>query len=212
MEKLSLKTAIVFLLIATFLFSPITTNRIAIAQDKVNSAFIGIKYKNVPQKMRDVISWRMTALLESQKQFNLTKSDGVQILYGKDTILDLLDKQDNEAFLVFARQHNYKHVYSGFLENQSQDTSQVFLVGKLNRYDPESGAVNIYNVKNSFDKFGNDLVKFKKDYVDALFLEENKSPWMVVALISVFIVAMVAASSLGAFGGQEDKEPPITDE
>ncbi len=209
------KSAMVFLIIFSTLVSQTLPNlAAALYQDKLQVAFVGLKFENVPERIRDTLSWRMAAILESQESLSVVTPDAAVVLYGRDKLAALVDRQEFESFLAFARRFQFDHVYSGTLANQSPDSNRVFLVGELNRYDLSTGSVNTFKINKDYNQFGNDLVRFKKDYVDALVTDgdSRKSLWTVGILLGALIAAVIIVGSAGGFGGSEGGDPEPTDE
>jgi hypothetical protein len=215
MPKSSIKTALVFLLILTTTLYQVLPSLASAQKDKLRVAFLGIKFVNVPQETQDSLLWRITAMLESEKSFVLTKPDAFRITYGREKLAELVEKQDPQSFLEFARQFQFDHVFSGFLTNDSSDENRPFLVGELNRYDLRTGHVNTYKIRQDYDKIGDDLVRFREQYVKALSIAKNpqRNPWSIVLVAGIVVAAVIAFSSLGGGGGQgESGETPPTDE
>lgn len=215
MRKSSSKTALVFLLIFSLTFSQIVPSLASANKNKLQVAFVGFKFENLPPDIQDILTWRMTAILEMQESFILTKPETVQKIYGREKITELLETQDLESFLAFAEQYEFDHVFSGILVNQSPDNNHIFLVGELNRFDLFNGHKNTYKINKSYEKFGNELVKFKEQYVKTLSItEDSEITPLSILLVGGIVVAGVLAIrfGFGNAGGEEETEPPPTDE
>ena len=210
MKKSPIEKAFILTLIFVFLFSQ---NRNIFAmipkQDKVRVIFLGIKFRDVPQKVQDIITWRMNAILESEERFLLTKPDGAAILYGQNTIENLLEKQDLALILEFAEKHHFDYVYSGELTNEGRDGEEIFLVGELNRFDIATKTKNVYKVNQSYERFGNDLINFRDNYVYKTVVDEfSAKPWIVGGLIVAAVIASaILISTGGGMGNEKEKEP-----
>ncbi len=205
-----IEKAFILSLIFVFLFTQ-KSNIFAMIprQDKVRVIFLGIKFRDVPQKVQDIITWRMNAILESEKKFLLTKPDGAAILYGQKTIKNLLENQDLAQILEFAERYHFDYVYTGELTNEGRDGEDIFLVGELNRFDLTTKTKNTYKVNQSYKKFGNELINFRDNYVYKTVEDEfSAKPWIVGGLIVAAVIASaILISTGGGMGNDKELEP-----
>ena len=211
MQKITFRKFIVASLIYSLIFVQVFPNLVRADEKKKKVALIGIKFVNVPQQTEDIISWRMAAILELHNSFFLTKPDPAKIVYGRNEMDELLTKQEVELYQQFAKQFGFDHVFSGKLTNQSPDSSQVFLVGELSRFDLATGELNHYEIHTAYDNFGNELVAFKEQFVESVAIDKRngRSPWALVfagGLVVATIVTLGLAFGSAA-GGSEDTDP-----
>lgn len=179
-------------------------------KSKKKIALIGIKFVDVPQQTRDIISWRMAAILDLKNSFYLTKPDEAKIVYGRNKMAELLAKQEVELYQQFAKQFGFAHVYSGKLTNQTPDSSQVFLVGELSRFDLATGELNHYEIHTAYDNFGNQLVAFKKQFVESVAIGQRtgRSPWSFVILGGLVVATVLSLRlALGNKSGESGTDP-----
>lgn len=143
----------------------------------------------------------MAAILELHNSFFLTKPDQAKIVYVRNEMDELLTKQEVELYQQFAKQFGFEHVFSGKLTNQSPDSSKVFLTGVLSRFDLATGKLNHYDISSNYEGFGNELVAFKKQFVESVAIGNGKgrNPWSFV--IAGGLVAAAILSMRLAFGG-----------
>ncbi len=203
-----IKSILVPLLIFSITFCQILPSWARDDDKDIRVVFVGIKFKNVPEQIREIISWRMTAILDTQESLILTKPDAARIVYGRKKMSELIEKQSLEAFLAFAEQYKFDHVFSGNLVNQSADSDKVFLVGELSRYDLATGNTNIYKISKDYDKFGNELIKFKEQYVESLLnnKDSERQPWSLLVVGGIAIAAVIVTGVLLSAGGAKGNE------
>ena len=203
-----IKSILVPLLIFSITFFQILPSWARDDDKDIRVAFVGIKFKNVPEQIREIISWRMTAILDTQESLILTKPDAARIVYGRKKMSELIEKQSLEAFLSFAEQYKFDHVFSGNLVNQSADSDKVFLVGELSRYDLATGNTNTYKISKDYDKFGNELIKFKEQYVESLLnnKDSERQPWSLLVVGGIAIAAVIVTGVLLSAGGAKGNE------
>ncbi len=194
MVKITFRMFIIASLIHSLIFIQVFPNIVRADEKKKKIALIGIKFVNVPQQTADIISWRMAAILELKDSFYLTKPNEAKIVYGRNKMDELLTKQQVELYQQFAKQFGFEHVFSGKLTNQTPDSSQVFLVGELSRFDLATGELTHYEIHTAYDKFGNDLVAFKKQFVESVAIgkRNGRSPWSYVVLGGLVVATVLS--------------------
>ncbi|MFQ5750948.1 MAG: hypothetical protein ACE5HI_03040, partial [bacterium] len=121
MYKSSIKTVLVFLLIFSITFAQIVPGLADTHKNKLHVAFVGFKFENLPKDIQDMLTSRMSAILETQESILLTKPEGAQLAFGRNKMIELIENQDMESFLAFAEQYQFDYVFSGILANQNSD-------------------------------------------------------------------------------------------
>lgn len=181
---------------------------------QVRAIFLGIKFENLPQDVQETLSFRISEILEYQKQFSLTKSDAARNEYGYNTIVNLVENQNSEAILAFAKDHQFDFVYSGALKNASSSEGMIQLSGELIRYDVVNNQEHRYTIDSDYAQIGNSLLDFSDKYVQTLPEVKRKSNILGSLLIGGLILVGVAAISLaigraggGGEGGGERPTP-----
>ena len=81
------------MLIYSLIFVQVFPNLVRADEKNKKVALIGIKFVNVPQQTKDIISSRMAAILELHASFFLTKPDQAKIVYGRNEMDELLTKK-----------------------------------------------------------------------------------------------------------------------
>jgi hypothetical protein len=169
--------------------------------EKLKVALVGIKFRDLPLDIQDILLWRLTAILEAEEAFVLTKPDAAQIAYGREKLSELLEKQDIESFRAFATQFGFNYVFAGQFANQSPDENQIRLVGEFVRFDLATELTNRYEINESYDKFGNRLVSFKQEYVTPVAkLDDSGFDLWPILLLGGLAVAGAVAIGTGAVG------------
>ncbi|MFQ5650599.1 MAG: hypothetical protein ACE5IY_11710 [bacterium] len=214
MDSLSVKKQFVYVLILSLLSAQ---NAALVAGGKakqIRAAFIGLDCDDLPQEIEETLAWRINAILESEDALLMTKPDAARIAYGREKLAALLAQQDSEAFRTFADKYQFDHVFSGRLRNTAAEGEPVHLVGELTRYDLATGSLNTYMIDTSYEKVGNDLVRFKEQYVRSLFSPKKKglSPWPILLLGGTLIAGVVAFSLKGESSGGGEVLPPASDQ
>ena len=199
------------MLIYSLIFVQVFPNLVRADEKNKKVALIGIKFVNVPQQTKDIISWRMAAILELHASFFLTKPDQAKIVYVRNEMDELLTKQEVELYQQFAKQFGFEHVFSGKLTNQSPDSSRVFL-----GFDLATGELNHYEIHTAYDNFGNELVAFKEQFVESVAIDKRngRSPWSFV-VAGGLVIATILSLRLAfgnAAGGSEDTDPGTGDD
>ncbi|MFQ5823357.1 MAG: hypothetical protein ACE5JB_04810 [bacterium] len=216
MCKSSIKTALVFLLIFSIMSIQIVPSLASANKNKLQVAFVGLKFENLPQDIQDKLTSRMNAILETQKSISLTKPEGARITFGRKTIAELIENQDAESFLEFAEQYQFDYVFSGFLATQSHDDNRILLVGELNRYDLANSHINRYKINKDYEKIGSELNQFKQQYVKSMVkLEDSgKNPWSILLIGGIIIAGTLTLRfGLGSLLNEgEDTETTKVDE
>ncbi len=210
MEKIRFKIFIIASLINSLIFVQVFPNLVRAGEKKKKIALIGIKFVDVPQQTRDIISWRMAAILELKDSFYLTRPDEARIVYGRNKMDELLTKQEVELYQQFAKQFGFAYVFSGKLTNQTPDSSQVFLVGELSRFDLATGELNHYEIHTAYDNFGNQLVAFKKQFVESVAIGQRtgRSAWSFVILGGLVVATVLSLRlALGNKSGESGTDP-----
>jgi hypothetical protein len=207
------KIALVFILIFSVTSCQVIPSFADSKNKKIPVAFIGIKYENVSPDIQDVISWRMAAIIETQKTLIVTKPDAARIVHGRSKIAELLEKQDVPSFLTIAEKLGFDHVFAGRLTNQSEDADQTFLVGELNRFDLATQEIHTYKINHDYERFGNELVNFKEQYVEHL-VTTDKGRGMRWSLLFaggiVIVAALTIRLALGSVGDTNEGGDPGT--
>ncbi len=216
MNKPLIRTGLVFLLIFSITLSQFVPGLASANNNKLRIAFVGLKFKNLPQDIQDILTARLNAILENQNSIILTKPEGARLAFGRKKITDLIEYQECETFLEFAREYQFDHVFSGILENQSSDNDQTLLVGELNRFDLSDGQINRFKINRDYARIETDLNHFNNQYVKSLIKIEStgRKPWTVL-LIGGIVVASLLALRVGigaAFGDSEGGDPVPSDE
>lgn len=201
MGRLKIKNAAVLLLVVALLRAQIIPSLAVANEKKSRVALVGMKFEKVPEDVQNILLWRMTAILESHESLILTKPDAVRIAYGPEKLAELLEKQGAESFGAFAQKYQFDYVFCGRLTNQSDDKNQVWLVGDLVRYDTATGLINDYEIDALYEKFGNNLVKFREQYVTSIVSTQDSglNPWPII-LVGGLVVAGAIAIGTGTVG------------
>ncbi|MFQ6113607.1 MAG: hypothetical protein ACE5NG_05895 [bacterium] len=215
MRESLFKIALVYLLIFSITFSQIVPSLASANHNKLQVAFVGFRFDNVPQDVQDMLVARINEMLETHPSIVLTKPEGARAAFGRKRITELIEFQDAESFLAFAKQYEFDYVFSGYFANQSSDNNQIFLVGELNRYDLSGGHVNRYRINKDYDKIGSELDQFKKQYIKTLIKVEDSGPslWPVLLMGGIVVAGLLTFRfALGGVGGEEQTETPPPDE
>ena len=214
MHKSRLKPVMVLLLIFTTTLYSVFPVQAKDEPKEIRVAFLGLKLENLPKEIREVVLWRMNAILETESSILLTKPEAVQLQFGQELIADLVELQQPESFLAFAGKNAFDFVFSGVLTNDSRDENEIFLSGELHRYDVASQHTNRYLINNSMAEFGNELVAFKDKYVRTISKGTHSSvnPLTILLAGGITIAAIFLMRAGFRGGGRDEPEVTPTDE
>ncbi|MFQ5629710.1 MAG: hypothetical protein ACE5I1_13175 [bacterium] len=213
MRSISTNSAMAFLLIFSLLHLQIGSARAGRKlNDKSRAVFLGIQFENVPQDIQETLTFRLTEILEFQKQFTLIIPEAAHREYGYGAIVNLLSSQNKDAIISFAKKNRLDFVYSGVLANNSSNDRNIVLSGELNRYDAASGEVHQHRIHTAYSDIGNELLNFSDLYVQNLPAQKSKSNILGSLILGGLVLIGVLAISLalgGSGGGEGEEEIPF---
>lgn len=212
MSRSSLKSALTLLLIFMLLLSPNLQSMADTQKNLLHVAFVGLKFKNLPQALQDEFISRISNLLKSNASIVLTKPDGALKTFGSEAIGKLIDNQDVDSFRTFANQYQFDHLFTGTLENQNTDGEPFFLVGELIRFDAANERIHRYMINKEYSKISNELNLFQKQFVQTLAKEEkSKRSFLSALLVGGIVTAAILTFrfTLGSAGAAEENPDAI---
>jgi hypothetical protein len=209
MRRSAVHTAIASLLIFSISYSQVVPAFGANDRKKVQVAFVGIRFEDVPADVQKRVLERVTNVLSSESALRVVSPREAQKKLGAEKIAAVLDKPDSNSFQNLAEELQVDYIFAGDLANRSRDPNRVLLVGELNRFDRATGILNKFELVKYYDNLGVEMVKFREQYVKTIVptISAKKTVWPWVILASVGVAGLIAMTLTTSKSGSEG-EPP----
>ncbi len=217
MKRSYKKNAVSIILIFAFANSFIVPALASPKKDtaKVNVAFLGVHYDNVPKDVEKRFQARLVGLLKDESSFNLSMTGKALESLDQDQVNSLLLEANTENCKLVADQLHVDYLYFGNISDRSKNEGRVLLVGELNRYDRKTNLLHRFEIAKYHDVIGVEFLRFEKEYIDTIIPElQNKKttwPWIVVAGVGVagLIALTLSTSRLGGDSNGENPDNPM---
>lgn len=171
-------------------------------QDAVRVAFVGFHFEEITVDKQNEMDQNLFLLLDSEPRLYTIPMEIIHERLDEQLLTNLQTNPQAEDLQQAARLLDADHIFTGSLQNPSNDPQYTALVGDVIRYDSVDGQLYNLRIQSFYENFDTELTRIYTQLIQTIVPPEKKG-FFRRYLPGVLIVAATAAAVIILVGGTD---------